>query len=540
MYNYESHLKKIKLRIPAGYEISEKNQTLKIRKALDLLLSGKQSEYSKAINNYNGTATLFYPVIKCPYCSGELPVKHTGREPLSRDIIAQWGSGQLDLFEQGNAELVINNKFFAHETIYCPCCKRESKKAEIYYNITISKKRGKIKVSCMFNNIRELMNADWAEKIELEAPYIYYENTVFNLHNGHTHIQITDKDENIICVKDITENPGCIKNGLVYNLILFSQRLRKELKKVFKSSMEFVLQSQDITFEKLVSAVRFIGYPQSFYSAIPFCVGTYRLFPGFKYIAKRLHFAKKVPLLYDRVKLPSNKATRRIIFSEPGLMFYCDEINRLCGAVNNIDYFNKILSMGHIYFILAKINCYPVICEFIAEAFKYENSSVVMNFITNNFSGLTVYAVRYMAMKDAVKKMERNRKKWLRTCVEYTYEEGSEILPSLVRCVHGDEIVDCEIDGYKFEWLVTSADYEIAGQKMNNCLASVYTPVIVIKSKSVYVAAIALDMMKHERITEALMCYNCTVYSNASLCTVIRKWCKRFNIKWNEDEVYAL
>ena len=105
-------MKAINLQIPAGYEILEKTQTIKMRKALDLLLSGKQTEYSKAINNYNGTATLFYSVIKCPYCGDELPIKHTPNEKLNRDRIIQWGSGQLTLFECENSELFINKISF--------------------------------------------------------------------------------------------------------------------------------------------------------------------------------------------------------------------------------------------------------------------------------------------------------------------------------------------------------------------------------------------------------------------------------------------
>ena len=92
-------MKTINLQIPTGYEVLEKTQTVKIRKALDLLLSGKQSEYSKAVNNYDGTATLFSSVIKCPYCNGELPIKHATNEKINRNRIIEWGTGQLNLFE---------------------------------------------------------------------------------------------------------------------------------------------------------------------------------------------------------------------------------------------------------------------------------------------------------------------------------------------------------------------------------------------------------------------------------------------------------
>ena len=74
-----------------------------------------------------------------------------------------------------------------------------------------------------------------------------------------------------------------------------------------------------------------------------------------------------------------------MIFTNPGLLFYYYEIKRLYEAINNIDYFNRLLSLDHIYFILAKINCYPGICDFIREAFKYESGTVVIKQIENNF-----------------------------------------------------------------------------------------------------------------------------------------------------------
>lgn len=529
-------MKAINLQIPAGYEILEKTQTIKMRKALDLLLSGKQTEYSKAINNYNGTATLFYSVIKCPYCGGELPIKHTPNEKLNRDRIIQWGSGQLTLFECENSELFINKISFVNKTNYCSCCKRKSEKADRYYNINISKKRGKIIISCLQENIDELLNTAWSKKIELKAPFIYYETTVFNLHSGHTYVRITNSKGNVVCTRDITENPDFIKNGILYNLISASQKLRRELKTVFKGSAAFAFHSQLITFEDLVVATRFIGYNKEFYNSIPFCVGTYKIFPGFKSIAKKLHYAENIPALYKQLNLPANKAARRIVFSNPGLIFYYHEIKQLYSAANNVDYFNSILLFDHIYSILAKIYCYPVIGDFIQEAFKYENNSVVMRQMTNHFYSLSAYGIRYMSMKNAVRKMERKRKNWLSLCVECAYGDDSSILPSLIRFKPWDEISDCVIDEYRFEWLITSSDYQKAVQIMHNCLGSTYQPTVAIKSNGVYIAAISFDVLNYKNITQAFMCGNQPIINDTPLCIAIQKWCERYDIEWPEYE----
>lgn len=529
-------MKTINLQIPTGYEVLEKTQTVKIRKALDLLLSGKQSEYSKAVNNYDGTATLFSLVIKCPYCNGELPIKHATNEKINRNRIIEWGTGQLNLFECENSELFINKISFAKKTNYCPCCKKESEKTDRYYDISISKKRGKIKISCLLDSIDGLLNTACPKVIELKAPFIYYETTVFNLQSGHTYVCITNQKGNAACIRDITENPNFIRNGILYNLLLTSQRLRKELKKIFKGNSAFAFYSRLLTFEDLVIATRFVGYNKEFYNSIPLCVGTYKIFPGFKPIAKKMHLAKNIPALYKQLGLPANKATRRIVFSNPGLIFYHDEIKQLYNATTNIDYFSGILLFNHIYYILAKINCYPVLSGFIQETFKYGNGSAVMRQMTNHFYSLSVYGIRYMSMKDDVKKMERRRKKWLSLCAEYAYGDYSSVLPAVIRFEPCDEMPDCEIDGYRFEWLVTSSDFQKAGQIMHNCLESTFEPTIVIKSNGIYVAAISLDVLSYKKITQAYMCNNQPVSNSTVLFNAIQKWCKRHDVEWHEYE----
>ncbi len=529
-------MKTINLQITTGYEVLEKTQTIKMRKALDLLLSGKQSEYLKAINNYNGTATLFYSVIKCPYCSGELPIKHGSNKKISSDRIIQWGSGQMTLLEDENSNLLINESSFANKTNYCPCCKKESEKANRYYDINITEKRGKITISCLLDSIDGLLNTNWSKRIELKAPFIYYETIVFNLHSGHTYVMIANPKGDIVCIRDITENPDFIKNGILYNLILASQKLRKELKRVFKGSAAFTFHSRLITLENLGVATRFVGYNKKFYDSIPFGVGTYKIFPGFKSIAKKLHLAKNIPDLYKQLKLPENKVARRIVFSNPGLMFYHREIKRLYSAVNNVDYFNSILLLDHICFILASINCYPVIGDFIQEAFRYETGSVVMTQIADHFYSLSVYGIRYMSMKDEVRKMERGRKSWLSLRAGDAYGDYSSVLPSLIRFESLSEMPNCKIDGYSFEWLITSSDYQKAGQVMHNYLESTYQPTIVIKSNGTYIAAISFDVLSCNKITQAIMGNNRPVSNSVPLCEAIQKWCKKYDIEWPEHE----
>ncbi len=529
-------MKKINLEINTGYEIINKKQTVKMRKALNLLLSGEQAKYTSATNNYDGSATLSYSTIRCPFCGSESPVKQITAKSIDRDKIIQWSAYQLNLLEPENPELIIRKNPFFKDIFNCPSCKKESKKDDKHYNITICKNKGKITASCVINDIEEFLSICWQKEIELKSPFMYYETVVFNLHNGHSYVQITDTTGDALCTRDITENPDFITNGILYDLILKSQKLRKKLKNIF--GVKF--NSQSITLEKLITAARFVGYDRRFYNAIPFEVGTYRLFPGFETIAKKLHRAKDVPRLYEHLNLPKSKATRRIIFSNPWMMFYYNEINMLYRIIYNIDYFNKLLLFDNIYYILSQINGYPIIGDFIKEAFKYENSSVVMKQLEENFNSMSRYAIRYMSMNDFIKRRERNQNNWLSSYGKSGYyKTDSEILPSFVRVLPPVEIPDCRIGRYNFEWLSNTSDYMTAGEMMHNCLSQIQMPVVVIKSNRDYVAAMSLNLRENSaEISESYLCRNHPIDANPDVCLAIKKWCVRYNVRWDESKRY--
>ena len=526
------------LKIPRGYEVIKKTQTAKINRVVDLLMSETPSGYSEAVNNHNGTATLIYSVVRCPYCGRETPVRNTSAA-MDKDAIDEWASEQFSLISAGNPRLTLTHNLRRRATFRCDCCGRESSENETYHSITASGTGGKIKISRKIHDIKELLDICAADNLSLSLPFIYYETLVFNLKKGRTYIQIEDAEKNPVWVRDVTENPESIANGVICNLISSNDALKREIKRRFEETAAF--NPEQITLESLILAARFIGYDSGFYRTIPFLVGTYKLYPGFKGIADKMHFAAKIPALYKHLNLPMNKRTRKIIFTNPGLMFYHNEIIKLRRAVNNIDYFNRILSLDNVYMILAKLNCYPAIYDFLADAFRYGHGSVVMKQITQYFQAPAQYALRYAAMSERMRALERKQDGWLRKCntyectygYEYSCTDDMPSLPSFIRFPPDADIPDCEIDGYKFSWLMTTNDYTHAGREMHNCLATVDYPVVAVKSNGKYVAAISFDTPK--KIADARMCRNRSVRHNVPLCIAIQKWCERYNIEWDED-----
>lgn len=159
-------MKKINLEINTGYEIINKKQTVKMRKALNLLLSGEQAKYTSATNNYDGSATLSYSTIRCPFCSSESPVKQITAKSIDRDKIIQWSAYQLNLLEPENPELIIRKNPFFKDIFNCPSCKKESKKDDKHYNITICKNKGKITAFWRRLNLKNTKKFVFSKKIQ--------------------------------------------------------------------------------------------------------------------------------------------------------------------------------------------------------------------------------------------------------------------------------------------------------------------------------------------------------------------------------------
>ena len=93
-------------------------------------------------------------------------------------------------------------------------------------------------------------------------------------------------------------------------------------------------------------------------------------------------------------------------------------------------------------------------------------------------------------------------------------------------------IVDCNIDGYDFFWLRSSNEYEIAGKKLKNCLASWgvdNSPVVCVKKGEQYVAAIEI---LNGMIVQARAYKNTSIECDRNLSLAFEKWQKKYHVEW--------
>ncbi len=523
----------IALSIPDGYQVIEKQQRGKIHQITELLLSGKQYEYEKAINHFDGTATLFYSVLKCPYCGGETSAgkRLAGGMILKKEKVLWWSAGQTGMFEREKPELVINPVYVFCEKNYCPCCGKESRKVEDYRDLIITLEGNKIKISRKIKEFSELFRLNWVKQTMKSVPLASYETLVFHLKRGRSYLQLEDGERNPVCTRDITEIPERFESDPICQLVLESQELRRELKKVFQMVDKFPFPSREITVEKLVLVTRFLGYEKPFYSTIPFLVGTRKLESGFRNAAKKMQRAAKVPMWYERLKLPGNKSTRRILFSDPGLLFYHKEIQWICELIDNVDYLNRILTFPNRYVVFNKLYTYPILKEFFGDAFRYEKKSVLMDQIEKRFFALIDYGRLYVSMRESLRRRERNKKDWI---VESIENIESEKISSVEQ---NPMIEDCEIEGYQFVWLINTNDFYDAGKAMHNCLRNcTYQPVVVVKKDGKFCAAIGLECWDGWKVTEARLTHNHSIEPHHPIYSVIEKWCERHQIQWVRTE----
>ena len=93
-----------------------------------------------------------------------------------------------------------------------------------------------------------------------------------------------------------------------------------------------------------------------------------------------------------------------------------------------------------------------------------------------------------------------------------------------------NDIADCCVDGYRFSWLRSRADFRAAGEALNNCLISWQStgnPVVAVKRDGRYVAAVEVS---DGMVVQARSADNQSMESVPSLNAAYLKWLDKFHL----------
>ena len=301
---------------------------------------------------------------------------------------------------------------------------------------------------------------------------------------------------------------------------------------------------QELNLSRLILMTRFIGYPRSFYDAVPLYDSDNRVMKSFSALSAHLHDAHHVPEMLKKSRLPQVKSTRKIIYSKPELMFYLPELEKMWGVLNEVNLFRRFLEIEEdlLFGTLATLHKQPPMIDFFRDYCSIFSRNRFLHMLHEN--DWRCYAAQYLTMNPYCQEEERIKWKRLGNLPECgLFDLGKDIGPAisipvpLVKNEHlpEDDITDCEISGYNFHRLRSLREFRKAGRDLRNCLTEwdvcAHGTVFGVLRDRRFVAAIEVE---EGTIIQARAAGNGSIHFIEPLHTALRAWQERFDL----DGVY--
>jgi DNA-directed RNA polymerase subunit M/transcription elongation factor TFIIS len=531
-----------KIQIQKGFIHNHKTMLVDIFEAKTLLKNDQQLLFTK-VSRKDNEINLTQDSIKCPYCGHEvLQYRHFLSRSnqilnVSEKQIENFLSEQISFFEPTIRSLSFNERDIK-ESYTCVKCGYVAPISEKYIDVNITDNKEVLFFSFEVG-IKELLSLPWmpTKFSGISAPI--EETVTFNLKSGNVIFSARDQITTFFTMELRTNSYYAIDSIPVtaFDLINKDIIIKRIIRKKFTKYWELTLPYSDVelNLEKFVLMTRYINYPRNFYDAIPFCYDSKQLDASFYKIAIQLHNGNDVPMLYTRLYLPDKKSVKKIVYENPGLMFYSTEINFLWKVVQNTDAFCKLLLSEPIYSLLSVLHIYPGIGQYYSECCIRKGSTNFVEMLINHSDILNYSAINYFAMSDFPKKLEQE--KWGSMKTSEIIAEIGNYFSCAIKNIYSlplhnidESIRPCCIDGYIFKWLRNKNEYNAAAEELNNCLHMwdyQMNPVIVASKNGKVVASFEI---KNKVILQAFLKNNKSIQYNSDINNVYKKWKKRFKL----------
>jgi hypothetical protein len=284
----------------------------------------------------------------------------------------------------------------------------------------------------------------------------------------------------------------------------------------------------DIRLETLIMLNRFKGYKSSFYDAIPFSRGNRSIDDSFSGIADQLSDYREIDRVYQQYGLPNKKAMRKVIFENPGLLFYVWEIARL--SLFNYDVLLQILKSASVYELLAFLHKRPEVFLFVEQMEREMGSVYTWRRVNDSVVKFMHDALDYYRVVEgrtgvySIRRWHQNR------------SNSTALLPldfnvPLIRKCH---IPDEDFGEFSIVKLKNLAEYEAAAHDLANCLDSFGyekpfkdRSVFCVKKGRSYIAAIEV---RGDCIMQVGLYQNQGLDKDEELHSIYNEWVKRHGL----------
>ncbi len=521
--------------------------------ALMELTSENQRRISSAAWE-SGHVKIIWHVASCPHCGNETPAyaEYIGKgasdfEAKPQAEISAWVLRQITVFGEQPEVMQFNTPVSAPDRYICPMCGTSlcfhDEPADILIKTT-----GKTVIVSKKLKLTDLFHIKWIKARITVTNLDISELITFDFKKGRVFLSLKNSNAETLGSFDIS-NVKCdaYAEDPIFETIGFYNEVQKELKRLFSEMAKCPLPFAAglLTVEKLILLTRFVGYSSGFYDALPYAEKDWLIDRSFDAAAKSLHYAAKVPALYEKSGLPNTKSIRKIFFESAALLFYIPELHGLWKIINDVNLFRSLITAADIFTELMCLHKRPGLLAFYSEYHAVFGGASLVKMLSQHSYEWHNYAVHYLVLNDYEKKIER--KKWKDNFLRHMrmgYLYGCDLpgsrfsVPVPENPADSDRYagLECCICGYSFIRLKNSAEYIKAGKMLHNCLTDWQGfdgAVYAVMKNDRYLAAIEI---KDDKIVQAYAACNKEICNDKNLYDVYHIWKDKNKVTEEADE----
>ena len=526
----------LQLELQTGYTVAYQSDTVDLDRAVEKLPTRRQLQSTMA-NRTDMRAILIRHRLVCPYCDHRIPAygrpwdpNPAGRVPRPR--VLQWGDPQLTMFGHPDPLLNLQEVRLPEGGYRCEKCGKRSEPAGEPYRVRVVSHRHRITLTCALRGLEDLLDCRWLGERPLTQEGTLYERVTFNFRNGHTHLSLHAQEGDCLAAWDITDRPEDWVGSPTYKLARHYTKVRRALKRRFGAMwgtpLPFGPGETDPVYWILMT--RFVGFPRRFFDSLPYQGRSYGIDRDFRATARRVRTLPLVEKTLAGASLPKGKAFRRVLFNDPGLLLYLNEMEQLWAVLADENLLRRVLCDFHNYDILPELHDRPSILVFLRDCVAVKGAPYLVKKMLEDWHRLYGYGLNYYCMSPRARQKEQAN--WKKGDL---YNDLADTGYSVPMAPLPPTAVDCTVYGYRFRWLRSQRDYREAGAVLRNCLVEwgrFQAPVLCVSYRERVLAAL---QVRHGRITQFLGYKNEPV-SDPSLLAAFDWWRARMGLEWSAEE----
>ena len=369
-----------------------------------------------------------------------------------------------------------------------------------------------------------------------------FEALCFSFRRGRSFLRLEDGEGRFFDTRALTG--GLPKGDPLLTLLGEDPALLALLREGFIRAWdgELPYPEQELNPERLVQLCAFMGYPRSFYDAVPLRRGGLGVPPDFRRAARALHRAADLPRTVERCGLPQMKSIRRALFTRPELLFYPAELRKLWNILPDPNRFCALLGDRYVFRLLSALHSYPGITAFLADYCRAAGRERLCRELREERCSLPFCAFSYAAMRPSARRdalREQIRDPWF-FLPSFTHE--NELRYSIPALREEEPAVPLyeELGEYTFRVLCSGEDFRQAGQALKNCLTDFQwfegSTVVVVRRGRTDRAAVQL---RGKELLQAMGTGNRPLEAEEELYAVYQTWCGQYGLTPAKEPEYG-